>query len=331
MTVPETGASGRLDRVLADLLRQDGVSISRTRIKALIADGCVSLATATGARTIGEANRKVKPGETYHVTIPAPRPAKPEAQAIPLRVVFEDDAVIVIDKPAGLVVHPAAGNPDRTLVNALIAHCGDSLSGIGGESRPGIVHRLDKDTSGLMVVAKTDQAHQALAAQFASHGRDGRLQRAYKALVWGVPPKRRFTIEGNIGRSTTNRKKMAVVQAGGKPAVTHLEVSKAYQGLISLVICRLETGRTHQIRVHLAHKNHSVVGDPFYGRAKRGIVPRTKGEQSALLTAARAFPRQALHAFELGFEHPKNGQKLRFESELPEDMSDLIRVLEGGC
>ncbi len=331
MTISDAEENGRLDKTLTDLLSQQGIALSRTRIKALLADGAISLEAPSGGRTIGDANRKVKPGETYIVDIPALTPAKPAAQPMPLEIPYEDDDLIVVDKPAGLVVHPAAGNPDRTLVNALIAHCGDSLSGIGGEARPGIVHRLDKDTSGLMVVAKTDVAHQGLAEQFASHGRDGRLERAYKALVWGLPRQKAFSIEGNIGRSASNRKKMTVVKAGGRAAVTHVEVVSSYLGLFSLLECRLETGRTHQIRVHLAHSSYPVVGDPFYGRAKRGIVQRTKGEHRALMTAVRAFPRQALHAFELGFEHPKTGGKLRFQSALPEDIAELVGLLEAGA
>ena len=297
-------------------------------MKALLDEGAISVDTPSGARTIGDATYKVKPGENYRIVVPPPAPATPVAQSIPLQVVYEDDELIVVDKPAGLVVHPAAGNPDRTLVNALLAHCGDSLSGIGGEARPGIVHRLDKDTSGLMVVAKTDLAHQRLAAQFASHGRDGKLERAYKALIWGVPKSPAFTVEGNIGRSPSNRKKMAVVEKGGKPAITHVTLDKIYQGLICLVTCVLETGRTHQIRVHLAHSSYPLVGDPFYGRAKKGIVARTKGEQIELLQAVRAFSRQALHAYLLGFEHPKSGRKLRFESELPADFEDLVHLLD---
>ena len=297
-------------------------------MKALLEQGAISLETPSGARTIGDATYKVKPGDVFNVTVPPPAPATPVAQSIPLEVVFEDEELIVVNKPAGLVVHPAAGNPDRTLVNALLAHCGDSLSGIGGEARPGIVHRLDKDTSGLMVVAKTDQAHHGLAAQFAAHGRDDKLERAYKALIWGVPKSASFKIEGNIGRSSSNRKKMAVVPSGGKPATTHVSIDKIYLGLFSLVDCVLETGRTHQIRVHLAHSSYPLVGDPFYGRAKKGIVRRTKGEQTAVLEAVRAFPRQALHAYLLGFEHPKNGRKLRFEAELPSDFQDLVHLLD---
>ncbi len=297
-------------------------------MKALLDEGAISLDTSSGARTIGDATYKVKPGDIYRILVPPPAPATPVAQSIPLQVVFEDEDLIVVDKPAGLVVHPAAGNPDRTLVNALLAHCGDSLSGIGGEARPGIVHRLDKDTSGLMVVAKTDRAHHGLAAQFASHGRDGKLERAYKALVWGVPKSPAFTVEGNIGRSPGNRKKMAVVETGGKPAITHVTIDHIYQGLFCLVTCVLETGRTHQIRVHMAHSSYPLVGDPFYGGAKKGIVQRTKGEQTGLLKAVRAFPRQALHAYLLGFEHPKSGRKLRFESELPADFRDLVQLLD---
>ena len=238
--------------------------------------------------------------------MPPPVPAEPEGEAIPLDVVYEDDDLIVIDKPAGLVVHPAAGNQTGTLVNALIAHCGASLSGIGGVMRPGIVHRLDKDTSGLMVVAKTDRAHRSLADQFADHGRTGPLERGYMALVWGVPDRADGTIEAALGRSTKNREKIEVKREGGREAITHYHVAERYgaagkPAVASLVECRLETGRTHQIRVHLAAIGHPVIGDRTYGAGfatKPALLP-----EPARSLAAR-FPRQALHAYLLGFEHP---------------------------
>ena len=278
--------------------------------------------------TIKDANHRVKPGETYEIAIPAPVAARPLGQDIPLDVVYEDKDLIVIEKAAGLVVHPAAGNPDGTLVNALIAHCGDSLIGIGGESRPGIVHRLDKDTSGLLVAAKTERAMASLAKQFANHT----IERAYHAVVWGVPRAMEGVIEGQIGRSPFDRKRMAVLRGGGKLARTRYRVLERFgaaaRPLASLVECRLETGRTHQIRVHLAHLGHPLIGDPTYGRARHAPRPKTTEEEVAFAAAAN-FPRQALHAFVLGFQHPSLHKTMRFESPWPPDFAGLVGALRG--
>ena len=307
-TVPEGAAGQRLDRTLADLLP----ALSRARLQALIRDGRV----ADGARTIVDPSERVKPGQVLTVSVPAAAPAVPAAQAIDLTIAYEDEALLVVDKPAGLVVHPAAGNPDRTLVNALLAHCGDSLSGIGGVVRPGIVHRLDKDTSGLMVVAKTDAAHAGLAAQFAGHA----LARTYLAVTRGSPPAAAGTVETAIGRHPRDRKRMAVLQRGGKPAVTHYRRLAVFGAgpLAALVRCELETGRTHQIRVHLAHLGCPVYGDPVYGGRRRGdgtgYWPR--------------MDRQALHAAELRFRHPISGAAVQFKSELPADMNQLVKSFE---
>ncbi len=307
--VPANAAPDRLDRVLAAQLPD----LSRSRISALIRD---DKATIDGA-VVNNPSRKVGPGAVIVLLVPPARDAVPTPQAISLTVVYEDESLIVIDKPAGLVVHPAPGNPDRTLVNALLAHCGASLSGIGGVKRPGIVHRLDKETSGLMVAAKTDAAHHGLVAQFSAHT----IQRAYRAVVWGVPSPARGVIDQNIGRSPTNRKKMAVLASGGRPARTHYRVEKVLAGgLASLVQCRLETGRTHQIRVHMASIGSALVGDPVYGRASR------QRKRSAPALAAQ-FPRQALHAYLLGFTHPLSQVTLKFESELPNDISQLLSEL----
>ena len=298
----------RLDRFLADALP----AFSRTRLQALIAEGRVDCAGAT----VANASRRVKSGERYRVIEPPTAPTRPRPQAISLKVVYEDADLIVVDKPAGLVVHPAPGNPDRTLVNALIAHCGASLSGIGGEARPGIVHRLDKDTSGLIVAAKNDLAHRALAKQFAEHS----LDRAYRAVVWGVPAPRQGTLVGSIGRNPKNRKKMAVLRAGGKRAATHYRVVRAVGTYAALIECRLATGRTHQIRVHLAAAGHPVVGDPVYGADAR----RLKRTDDAFRAAVAALGRQALHATRLGFEHPRTGERLSFESPLPPEIAALV-------
>src|SRR5712691_3116311 len=267
-------AGERLDRVLATHV----AGLSRSRLKALVQAGRVAMS----GRTIRDPGHRVNAGDLITLEVPPPEPAAPRPEAIPLAILHEDAQVIVIDKPAGLVVHPAAGNWTGTLVNALIAHCGDSLSGIGGVRRPGIVHRLDKDTSGLLVVAKTDRAHRALAAQLADHGRSGDLERAYLALVWGVLKPPQGTIDAPIGRDPRSRVQMAV-RAGGRRAVTHYAVRSTYDGadgkpVASLVECRLETGRTHQIRVHMARLGHPLLGDAVYGagfRSKEGRLPAT--------------------------------------------------------
>ena len=311
----------RLDAWLAGAIDDLG----RNRAKKLIVEGHVAI----GGRTIEEPKRPVKPGEWVTIDLPPPEPAEPAAEDIPLTIVYEDDALIVIDKPAGLVVHPAAGHAGGTLVNALIAHCGASLSGIGGVARPGIVHRLDKDTSGLMVVAKTDQAHQGLAAQFADHGRTGPLERAYLALIWGAPDRPQGTIDLPLARSARNREKIAVKHAGGRHAVTHYAVEERFgpaeRPIAALVECRLETGRTHQIRVHMAAIGHPVVGDRTYG-AGFATKAALLGEPARSLTAA--FPRQALHAFSLGFAHPVTGDEMRFFSDLPDDMAALVAAFK---
>ncbi|HET7850049.1 MAG TPA: RluA family pseudouridine synthase [Pseudolabrys sp.] len=316
-------SGGRLDRVLADRIP----SLSRSRLKTLILDGAVAI----GGRTIRDPGQRVKSGETITVAVPAPEPAKPAAEAIPLNVVYEDDAIIVVDKPAGLVVHPAAGHAAGTLVNALIAHCGASLSGIGGVKRPGIVHRLDKDTSGLMVVAKTDAAHRALSAQFA-HKAEGSLERGYLALVWGAPTRPKGTIDAPLDRHPHARDKRAVRESG-RHAVTHWQVLERYAGgggkpaAASLIECRLDTGRTHQIRVHLAHLGHPVMGDHTYGagyKTKSSLLSPSAGAM------VEALGRQALHAYLLAIAHPLTGKALEFQSELPEDFSRLRHELARG-
>ncbi len=318
-TVKASRDGERLDRTLAGAL--DG--LSRSRIKALIEDGHVR--EAAGG-TITDPNFRVKQGQSFAIFVPDPVDTTPRAQAIALDVVYEDSSLIVIDKPAGLVVHPAPGNMENTLVNALLAHCGDSLSGIGGVRRPGIVHRLDKDTSGLMVAAKTDAAHRSLSEQFAAHD----MERAYRALVWGAPSPPSGDIEGNIGRSAQNRKKMAVVTGRGKTALTRYRVEQRFgagpEAAASLVECRLATGRTHQIRVHMTHIGHPVIGDPVYGggarRARRQPLGVAGTEAVAMLE------RQALHAATLGFRHPESGASVRFESKLPRDITVLIDIFE---
>ena len=309
----------RLDRRIAAWLP----ALSRSRGKALIEAGCVArLAPDTTRATMADASHKVKAGEIYEITVPESVAATPLPQAIPLDIVHEDNDLLVLDKPAGLVVHPAPGNPDFTLVNALLAHCGDSLSGIGGVRRPGIVHRLDKDTSGVMVVAKNDRAHRSLAAQFAAHT----IDRAYIAAVYGAPLPRAGMIEANIGRHPRDRQRMAVVAHGGKPAATRYAVQETFGSPIrpaaSLVRCDLLTGRTHQVRVHLAHRGHALLGDPVYatGRAARGAT---------LPATVRAFARQALHAQHLAFNHPASHRRVAFETNFPHDISELIVTLRG--
>lgn len=323
--VPPDAAGERLDRYLATALAGGAEDFSRSRLKALILDGHVSLITGKSRATITDPSRKIKPGECYAVRAPVAVAADPQAQDIPLSIVYEDDLLIVVDKPAGLVVHPAPGNPDRTLVNALLHHCGDSLSGIGGVKRPGIVHRIDKDTSGLVVAAKTDKAHHALAALFAEHD----IVRSYDALVWGHPNPLQGTIEGAIGRDPKDRKRMAIVARGGKAAITHYATQKMIfdgkgQPVCALVRCTLETGRTHQIRVHMTAQGNALIGDPVYGRA-RNLQRFQLGE--AARAALLGFKRQALHAATLGFTHPVTGKTLSFESPLPEDFARLLKLL----
>ncbi|MBP5856509.1 RluA family pseudouridine synthase [Marivibrio halodurans] len=311
---PAPGTDGtRCDRWLADALPE----MSRSRIKALMLDGMVTI----NGETVKEPKTPVKPGARITIDVPPPEPATPRPQAIALTILHEDDNLIVIDKPAGLAVHPAPGSPDGTLVNALLAHCADTLSGIGGVARPGIVHRLDKETSGLIVCAKTDRAHAELSRQFAEHS----AGRRYIAVCWGTPSPSEGTIDAPIGRDPRERKRMAVVSGGGKRAVTHYRVEKRLGLGASRIACRLETGRTHQIRVHLTHIGHPLIGDPVYGRAttaRRGrLSPRGRD-------AAETFARQALHAAELSFDHPEDGRRMTFECPLPGDMAALIEALE---
>jgi 23S rRNA pseudouridine1911/1915/1917 synthase len=291
--------------------------LSRSRLKRLIEDGQVSL---DGLKVTDPA-LKVKTGQVFTLALPPPESGTVAAQAMDLDIVFEDAHLLVLDKPAGLVVHPAPGNPDKTLVNALLAHCGDSLAGIGGVKRPGIVHRLDKDTSGLMVVAKTEAAHRALTAAFAGR----KVTRAYQALVWGVPSPKTGEISGGIGRHPRDRKKMAVT-ARGKPAVTRYQVLKSFGGAAALVECRLGTGRTHQIRVHLTAKGHPLIGDPVYrgGSAARRLDRLPEPARRVV----SGLERQALHAYLLGFVHPANREYLEFYSLLPSDICDLLNQLE---
>jgi 23S rRNA pseudouridine1911/1915/1917 synthase len=300
-------AGMRLDRALADLLPD----LSRERVKALILGGHVSNGAGKPAR---DPSAKVSGGQRFAIAVPPAQPADAQPQSIPLVVVYEDEHLIVVDKAAGMVVHPAAGNPNGTLVNALLAHCEGQLSGIGGVARPGIVHRIDKDTSGLLVVVKTDRAHEGLARQFKDHS----IRRRYLALVHGVPSRAQGTVRTSIGRSDSDRKKMAVVsESRGKSAVTHYSVKTALDRA-ALVECRLETGRTHQVRVHMSHIGHPLLGDPVYARGQN--------RHRELLTSL-GFHRQALHAAQLGFIHPVDGTDLEFSSPMPGDMQELFSHL----
>jgi 23S rRNA pseudouridine1911/1915/1917 synthase len=324
--IAEAGHAGwRLDRFLAATLPE----FSRARLQQLLGEGAVTLPLPDGSRRkVEDPNHRVKGGDIYGVAVPPARPTRPQGQDIPLTVIYEDADLIVIDKPAGLVVHPAAGNPDGTLVNALLAHCGTSLQGIGGEARPGIVHRLDKDTSGLLVAAKNERAMASLAKQFANHT----IERAYHALVWGAPRTASGSIESQIGRSQFDRKRMAVLRSGGKTARTNYKVLEKFgaadRPFASLVECRLETGRTHQIRVHLTHLGHPLIGDPQYGRTRQPPRAKTPAEEVAF-AAAGGFSRQALHAFVLGFQHPSLHKTLRFEAPWPADFAALAAALKG--
>jgi 23S rRNA pseudouridine1911/1915/1917 synthase len=305
-------AGTRLDSYLATQFS----AISRSRIKGLMLEGRL---TKNGIVT-SDASEAVQAGATYSLTPPAPLPATPQGEDIGLTILYEDEYLLVLDKPAGMVVHPAPGNPDGTLVNALIAHCGDSLTGIGGEKRPGIVHRLDKETSGVMVAAKTELAHTRLSAAFATR----ELERAYKAICWGVPNPATGEIEGDIGRDPKERKRMAVVTRNGKHALTGYRLIHSFGMAAALISCRLATGRTHQIRVHMAHIGHPLVGDPVYLK-RRPVVAKYLSEPGR--GQALDFPRQALHAETLGFSHPITGVKLRFSTPPPADFLALERAL----
>lgn len=319
-----TVIEGRLDKVLT-LAAQDqapDMGLSRSRIQQLIKAGAVTAGGSAGRIMQCNAKIQVVPDAEYEIIVPPPEHAAPEPQDIPLSILFEDNDMLVLDKPVGLVVHPGAGNWDRTLVNALLYHCGDSLSGIGGVARPGIVHRLDKETSGLMVVAKNDHAHQTLTSQFS----DRTLSRLYKALIWGVPTPLEGEVEGNIGRHHKSRQKMAVVTGGGKEALTRYKVLEVLAaGNAALVSCKLATGRTHQIRVHMAHIGHPVIGDPLYC-GRRGYVKNKR--QHGFIADMQEFPHQALHAGEIGFIHPRTGEEMHFETPMPEDMEKLTNVLK---
>jgi 23S rRNA pseudouridine1911/1915/1917 synthase len=327
IVVDEAGIGQRLDHYLAARPELAAESLSRTRIQGLIECGLVWLDEAPALQT----KTKLRAGQIVEVEVPEPAPAEPQGEAIPLNIAFEDEFLVVLDKPAGLVVHPGAGHETGTLVNALIAHCGESLSGIGGVKRPGIVHRLDKDTSGLLVVAKTDAAHQGLSKLFADHGRSLSLTREYLALVWGGPDRQSGTIDAPLGRHAIQREKMAVVpEARGREAVTHWRLLEKFgadrdnKPIASLIACQLETGRTHQIRVHFAHTGHPLLGDGTYGG---GFKTKAQQLSEAAQKALTALGRQALHARALGFEHPVTGEELLFESEPPEDFQNLLAAL----
>ena len=313
--------STRLDRVLAARVAE----LSRSRLKALILAGSI---TVKGAPVRDPAYHVAK-GDTITIDVPEAADPEPKGEDIALDIVYEDDDIVVLDKPRGLVVHPAAGHETGTLVNALIAHCGASLSGIGGVRRPGIVHRLDKDTTGLMVVAKNDRAHQSLTAQFADHGRTGPMQRGYMAFIWGVPNRQRGTIDAPIDRHPYAREKMAV-RDSGREAITHWELQETFNGrdgkpVASLLACQLETGRTHQIRVHLSHIGHPLLGDAVYGSHFKTKAGQLGTQSKDTLTA---LDRQALHAYLLALEHPRTGEFLRWEAALPEDLLLLRTTLK---
>lgn len=325
--VRDADAGERLDHFLVRAAA--AAALSRTRLKSLIDQGEVAVdgKPATAAT-------KLRAGQTVTLITPEPVDPVPHGEDIPLTIVFEDEHLLVLDKPAGLVVHPAAGHQSGTLVNALIGHCGESLSGIGGVRRPGIVHRLDKDTSGLLVVAKTDRAHGGLTKLFADHGRTLALERTYYALVWGAPERPSGTVEAALGRHPTDRQKMAVVpEARGRHAITHWEVLESFEvagrdaPIASLIACTLETGRTHQIRVHMAHLGHPILGDPLYAKGFKTKEPLLGPKARALLLNLN---RQALHAGILGFPHPVTQKELYFESELPEDLEALRAALAAG-
>ncbi|MCW5722232.1 MAG: RluA family pseudouridine synthase [Devosia sp.] len=314
VVVDEASAGGRLDAVLA----KEHDILSRSRIKDLILSGAVSI----DGRTVSEPKYRLKAGETIVLVAPPPEDPEPQGEDIALNILYEDDDLIVVNKPVGMVVHPAPGSPSGTLVNALIFHCGDSLKGIGGVKRPGIVHRLDRDTSGVMVAAKTEQAHKHLSAQFADHGRTGPLHRAYTAFAWGSTQSALGTVDAPLGRDPGNRLKQAV-RKDGREAITHYAVEARYgdDGWdITRIQCQLETGRTHQIRVHMTHIGHPLVSDLVYAS---GFATKVNKLPEALGEIVRGLGRQALHAAELGFEHPATGEEMLFEAELPADLQAL--------
>jgi 23S rRNA pseudouridine1911/1915/1917 synthase len=314
IVVAEKDEGKRLDVVLATYL----VEHSRSRCQALIRSDAVTI----NGETISEVKYRVKGGEEISFIEPAPVDANPEPQNIELDILFEDEHIIVINKPRDMVVHPASSVEDGTLVNALLFHCGDSLKGIGGVKRPGIVHRLDKDTSGVMIAAKTEKAHASLAAQFADHGKNGPLRRTYNAFVWGVPSPEQGKIDAPIGRSPHNRTKQAIVE-NGRHAITHYKTLDVFGGdkwMVSKIACQLETGRTHQIRVHLAHIGHALLGDPTYGT---GFESRERNLPMPAQMALKALNRQALHAVDLTISHPASGDIMTFKSALPDDLRQL--------
>lgn len=319
LVVDETNAGGRLDAVLA---REHDV-LSRSRIKDLILAGAVTI----DGKPVSEPKYRLKAGETIVLLAPPPEDPEPQGEDIALDILYEDDELIVINKPVGMVVHPAPGSPNGTLVNALIFHCGESLKGIGGVKRPGIVHRLDRDTSGVMVAAKTEKTHKHLSKQFADHGRTGPLHRAYTAFAWGTTQSALGSVDAPLGRDPGNRLKQAV-RKDGREAITHYSVEARYgdQGWdITRIQCQLETGRTHQIRVHMAHIGHPLVADQVYAS---GYVTKVNRLPEELANAVRALGRQALHAAELGFEHPVTGEEMMFEADLPDDLQALQDALE---
>lgn len=334
LSVPDDAAGLRLDKALTAATERAGRPLSRSRLQQLIVSGAI---LSPNGAVLSDPKAKVKQGQTFTLVLPPPAPAEPLAEDIPLNIIFEDDDLLVVNKPAGMVVHPAPGAETGTLVNALLAHCGDTLPGIGGERRPGIVHRIDKDTSGLLVIAKSETSMTKLAARFATHD----IEREYLGLCWGAPDRgdpRLCTVNGvsfeagtvrietEIARHKQDRKRMAVCTSGGRRAVTRLTTLEAFgppaKRFAALVSCRLETGRTHQIRVHAEHIGHSLIGDPTYGR-----IRRLSKEYFNLDTALSSFDRQALHAAKLGFAHPVSGEILSFEAELPPDMHEILTQL----
>ncbi len=312
-------AGQRLDLVLAATV--DG--LSRSRCQELVRSGAVAI----GGATIVEPKHRVKPGDSVRIDVPAPTDPEPRPEPIELDILYEDASLIVVNKPAGMVTHPAPGSWSGTLVNALIYHCGASLAGIGGVRRPGIVHRLDKDTSGVLVAAKTEPALHALAAQFADHGRTGPLEREYLALVWGRPIPPAGAVDAPLGRAPHNRLKQAVLKTGGRAAITHYRTDEVFAGegwTVSALRCRLETGRTHQIRVHMAHLRHPLLGDPLYGA---GFASKARQLPAPARQALESLGRQALHAARLAFAHPASGEVMAFEAPPPPDLAALIAAL----